>query len=53
MANFLKGNDPIGDTPIFDWTMIMGGSVANILELLGDYIFLGILAHLLRMGEPI
>ena len=32
--------------------MTMGGSVANILELLGDYIFLGILAHLLRMGEP-
>ena len=20
MANYLKGNDPIGDTPIFDWT---------------------------------
>ena len=26
MANYLKGKDPIGDTPIFDWTMIMGGS---------------------------
>ena len=24
---YLKGNDPIGDTPIFDWTMIMGASV--------------------------
>ena len=24
---YLKGNDPIGDTPIFDGTMIMGGSV--------------------------
>ncbi len=32
MANYLKGNgnDPIGDTPIFDWTMIMGGSVYSI-----------------------
>ncbi len=28
MANYLKGNDPtIGDTPIFHWTMIMGGRV--------------------------
>ena len=26
MAQYLKGNDPIGDTAIFDWTM-MGGSV--------------------------
>ncbi len=25
----LKGNDPIEDTPIFDWTMIMGRSVIN------------------------
>ncbi len=27
MASYLKGNDPIGDTPIFDGTMIMGGNV--------------------------
>ena len=26
-ANYLKGNNPIGDAPIFDWTMSMGGSV--------------------------
>ena len=26
---YLKGNDPIGDTPIFDGTMIMGGSVSH------------------------
>ena len=26
---YLKGNDPIGDTQIFDWTMIMGGSVGQ------------------------
>ncbi len=32
MANYLKGNDPIGDKPIFDWTMTMGGSVAPHLE---------------------
>ena len=24
---YLKGTDPIGDAPIFDATMIMGGSV--------------------------
>ncbi len=29
MTEYLKGNDPIGDTPIFDWTMIMGGSVVG------------------------
>ena len=30
MAEYLKGNDPIGDTPIFHWTMIMGGRVCSI-----------------------
>ena len=35
MANYLKGNEPIGDTPIFDWTMIMGGSVNPINQ--GDF----------------
>ena len=28
----LKGNDPIGDTPIFNWTMIMGGTVKKRLQ---------------------
>ena len=31
----LKGNDPNGDTPIFDWTLIMGENVL-ILQVAGD-----------------
>ena len=34
MANYLKGNDPIGDTHIFDFH-IMGGSVNPINQ--GDF----------------
>ena len=33
MARFLKGNDPIGDTPIFHWTMIMGERVKLAFQL--------------------
>ena len=28
---YLKDNDPIGDTPIFDWTMTMGERVTKKL----------------------
>ncbi len=33
----LKGNDPSGDTPIFHWTMIMGGRVYQ-LERIDGYV---------------
>ena len=37
MAGYLKGNDPIGDTPILDRTMIMGGSVYRCVRGLFAY----------------
>ncbi len=33
MAKYLKDNDPIGDTPIFHWTMIVEGRVTKINNL--------------------